>query len=173
MWPYWLIFVLPLAGVSAQNRTSNQRLAWYFLFSVLVLFIGFRYQVGGDWNNYLRHFENVRYLKLSDALALDDPAYYVINWVAADLGLSIEWVNLVCAVIVCIGVHAFCRAQPLPWLALTAAIPYLLVHRTTINDHWEVLCDLRHEKRVTKDFLGLNGRRLVVDLKRAVDLDCL
>ena len=127
MWPYWLIFILPLAGVSAQKRTSNERLAWYFLFSVLVLFIGFRYQVGGDWGNYLRHFENVRYLKLSDALALDDPAYYVLNWVAADLGLSIEWVNLVCAVIVCIGVHAFCRAQPLPWLALIAAIPYLLI----------------------------------------------
>src|SRR5210317_1932049 len=116
MWPYWLIFILPLAGVNAQNRTSNQRLAWFFILSLLVLFIGLRFQVGGDWNNYLGHFEAMRFLKFSDVLSLEDPAYYITNWVVADAGLSIVWVNLLCAIIVCCGVHTFCRNQPLRWL---------------------------------------------------------
>jgi len=97
MWPYWLIFLLPLAGVSAQNRTQNQRLAWFFVLALLALFIGLRYHVGGDWNNYLRHFQSMSYFRFSDVLALDDPAYYVANWIAADAGLSIVWVNLFCA----------------------------------------------------------------------------
>lgn len=127
MWPYWLIFILPLAGVGVQNRTGNQRLAWFFILALLALFIGFRYRVGGDWGNYLSHFEAIRFLKFSDVLSLEDPAYYVANWVVADAGLSIVWVNLLCAIMVCCGVHTFCRNQPLPWLALTVAIPYLLI----------------------------------------------
>jgi hypothetical protein len=127
MWPYWLIFILPLASVNARNRTGNQRSAWFLILALLSLFIGFRYHVGGDWGNYLRHFESMRYIKFSDVLTFEDPAYYITNWVVADAGLSIVWVNLLCAVIVCFGVHSFCRSQPLPWLALTVAIPYLLI----------------------------------------------
>jgi EpsG family len=127
MWPYWLIFLLPLAGVNARHRTGNQRLAWFFLLAILSLFIGLRYQVGGDWGTYLRHFDSIRYFKFADVMSFGDPAYYVINWVLAGAGLSIAWVNLLCAIIVCFGVHTFCRNQPLPWLALTVAIPYLLI----------------------------------------------
>src|SRR6188474_963096 len=94
MWPYWLIFILPLARVNVWHRTGNQRLAWFLLFALLTLFIGLRYQVGGDWNNYLMHFKAMHYLKFSDVLSLEDPAYYVFNWVIADAGLSIAWVNL-------------------------------------------------------------------------------
>ena len=127
MWPYWLIFILPLAGVTAQQRMASQRLAWFALFVLLTVFIGFRYEVGGDWGNYLRHFDGMRYIRFSDALSYGDPAYYAINWIVADAGLSIVWVNLLCAVISCFGMHSFCRSQPLPWLALTVAIPYLLI----------------------------------------------
>jgi len=127
VWPYWLIFLLPLIGVNTRIRSGNQRLAWLLTLSLLALFIGLRYHVGGDWNNYLRDFEAIRYLKFSEVLALEDPAYYVLNWVVADAHLSIVWVNLFCATILCIGVQYFCRNQPLPWLALTVAIPYLLI----------------------------------------------
>ena len=71
MWPYWLIFILPLASVTARNRTGNQRLAWFLLLVLLSLFIGLRYHVGGDWGNYLRHFEAIHYLKFSDVLSLE------------------------------------------------------------------------------------------------------
>lgn len=127
MWPYWLIFLLPLAGMNTRVQTGTQRLAWFAMMFLLVLFIGLRYHVGGDWGNYLRHFDALQYLRFSDVLALEDPAYYVLNWLIAGMGLSIAWVNLLCAIIVCAGVHRFCRSQPLPWLALTVAIPYLLI----------------------------------------------
>lgn len=127
MWLYWLLFVLPLAGVHQQVRTGNQRIAWLFLMTLLTLCIGLRDRVGGDWNNYLRQFETIRYFRFSEVLTLEDPAYYAVNWIIAGADLSILWVNLICAVIFCIGVHRFCRGQPLPWLALTVAIPYLLI----------------------------------------------
>ena len=46
--------------------------------------------------------------------SLDDPAYYLINWIVADEGLSIVWVNLFCAAIVCCGVHAFAGTSHCP-----------------------------------------------------------
>ncbi len=127
MWLYWLLFLLPLAGIHNQVRTGNQKFAWLSLMTLLTLCIGLRYRVGGDWNNYQRQFETILYFRFSDVLTLEDPAYFAVNWIVADANLSILWVNLICAVIFCIGVHRFCRSQPLPWLALTVAIPYLLI----------------------------------------------
>jgi hypothetical protein len=94
---------------------------------LFVFLIGFRYQVGGDWGNYLFHFEVILYYTFDEVLSRSDPGYYVINWLIAKQDGSILWVNLICAVIVMRGVSVFARNQPLPWLALTSAVPYLLI----------------------------------------------
>ncbi|MDQ3039673.1 MAG: EpsG family protein, partial [Pseudomonadota bacterium] len=45
----------------------------------------------------------------------------------AKVGGSIYWVNFVCACVLMWGTIVFCRRQPNPWLALLAAVPYMLV----------------------------------------------
>jgi hypothetical protein len=60
-------------------------------------------------------------------LAYGDPAYYLLNWIIANLGGGIYLVNFVCACILMTGVASFALKQPAPWIALLVAVPYLLI----------------------------------------------
>ena len=123
------MFLLPSIGVysGAQLRGSQQRLGWLVVITIFVFLIGLRYQVGGDWESYLSHFHSMRFYSLADIWSRGDPGYYWLNWIIFELGGSILWVNLVCAVLVMVGVSYFSRHQPLPWLSMTVAVPYLIV----------------------------------------------
>lgn len=121
------MFLVPLTAVSARVDSGLQRVFWWLSLVLLTLVIGFRFEVGGDWGAYLIHFNNILHFSFSEVLTRGDPAYFMINWLVADAGWSIVWVNLVCALMVIIGVNAFCREQPLPWLALLVAMPYLII----------------------------------------------
>jgi EpsG family len=129
MWPYWLMFVVPSIGVlgSLRLETSRQHIAWYGLLGLVMLMIGLRFEVGGDWVNYLDHFYSMRYFSLSEVLSRGDPGYYVVNWIVYRSGGDILWVNLFCGFVVTTGVAVFSRRQPLPWLCLTVAVPYLII----------------------------------------------
>ena len=55
MIPYWVIFILPSFFLFFHFDFNNQikTIAWYFFLLILVLFIGLRYEVGGDWYQYI------------------------------------------------------------------------------------------------------------------------
>ncbi len=101
------------------------------MYGVLVLMIGLRHEVGGDWFNYVEHILNAGNMSLRDLLTANegrgDPAYDVLNWLAAEYDLGPYFVNTVCAALFSWGLLAFCRAQPRPWLALVVAMPYLVI----------------------------------------------
>lgn len=131
MIPYWLLFLLPawlaVSQLRAEKRHSAQWTnAWIAIFVLLTLMVGFRFQVGGDWFTYLHHIDMVTGISLQDALTQGDPAYSLLNWLAAETGLWIYFTNTVCAALFTWGLLVFCRAQPRPWLALVVAIPYLV-----------------------------------------------
>jgi hypothetical protein len=90
------------------------------------LLIGLRYEVGADWSNYEAFFRRAGRADLGEILALDDPAYQLLNWVAQQLDLRIWSVNLVCGAIFSWGLFRFARSQPFPWLVAVVAIPYLV-----------------------------------------------
>ncbi|WP_159431089.1 EpsG family protein [Fontimonas thermophila] len=93
---------------------------------VLVLMIGFRFEVGGDWFNYQAHYFDVLDVPLGEVLERPDPGYYLLTWLSAQWGLGVFLVNTVCGVLFSWGLLAFCQAQPRPWLALAVAVPYLV-----------------------------------------------
>ena len=129
MLPYWLFFLFP-AGVILANRRlapSSQTLAWWLVWLFFSLAIGLRFEVGGDWFTYARHLELRSATSLADVLLGSDPGYYLVNWLVAQAGGSIILVNTVCGMIVMAGVVRFARSQPLPWLALLVAVPYLII----------------------------------------------
>ncbi|MDR7135852.1 hypothetical protein J2X06_003070 [Lysobacter niastensis] len=129
MWPFWLMFLVPAWGVLMPGRLP-QRQAWWIWCGVgafFALMMGLRHEVGGDWFNYVPHFQATARMTFLEALQRSDPGYYALNWLAARLGGSIYTVNLVCAALMMWGTVAFCRRQPNPWLALLAAVPYMLV----------------------------------------------
>ena len=132
---YWILFLIPALGALGtgtrfkRNSAGRARMtpAWAAVSMLLILLIGLRHEVGGDWFNYLRHLEAARGASLGDLLALGDPGYRLLNWVAVQLGGGIYAVNSLGAIIFTIGLRAFCRSMPRPWLALAVAVPYLII----------------------------------------------
>lgn len=97
------------------------------MFVVLVFMIGLRHEVGGDWYNYIGHIQIAAYQTLPETVTSDDPAYGLLNWIASRWEWGAYFVNTVCALLFSWGLIAFCRRQPRAWLAMTVAIPYLVV----------------------------------------------
>lgn len=131
MIPYWLIFLFPVWFAltqlrSVQNQSNRWSGLWHAVFWLLVVMIGLRHEVGGDWGNYIDHIEMVTNMPLQEALSHGDPGYALLNWLAAEIGLGIYFTNTVCALLFTWGLIVFCRAQPRPWLALVVAVPYLV-----------------------------------------------
>lgn len=134
MWAYWLSFAgvswLALSHLRPQVGVLSPGLGgagpWRLVFVVLVLMIGLRHEVGGDWLNYLPKIEEAASLSITEVLQSSEPGYGLLNWLGAQLGLDIYLVNTVCALLFSWGLLVFCRAQPRPWLALAVAVPYLV-----------------------------------------------
>ncbi len=132
MLPYLLLLLLTGWIALTHMRPSllivnpSLGLSWSVLFVVLVLMIGFRHEVGGDWEAYLVYVENVQGESIYTALR-GDPAFELLNWFGANVGGGVYFVNLVCGILFCWGLTSYCRALPRPWLALFVAVSYLVM----------------------------------------------
>ena len=135
MFPYWLLFgvVAWMAIYRIQATYSNASLhnhwplAWVICLWVLTSAIGLRHEVGADWNVYLDIFDMEIGSTLGEYLSTSmDPAYALISWFGGNIWGSIYIVNFFCGLFFSWGLIVFCRAQPLPWLALLVAVPYLI-----------------------------------------------
>ncbi|MBC7618087.1 MAG: EpsG family protein, partial [Candidatus Saccharibacteria bacterium] len=131
MLPYWFLFFFAAWRASTrlqpvQAPTIRWPDWWWVTFAVLVLMIGLRHQVGGDWIDYAEHITEAGYQSMAQAVGTGDPAYGFLNWLAARTDLGPYFVNTVCAVLFAWGLVVFCRTQPRPWLALVVAMPYLV-----------------------------------------------
>lgn len=127
---YWLMFAATLFGVLAPRklRASQSSLVFALTCFGFALLMGFRHEVGGDWDNYLRQFPWVADKTFVGAVREGkDPAYHALNWIVLRLGGDIYVLNLLCAVPLAWGAAALARRQPMPWLALLAATPYLII----------------------------------------------
>jgi hypothetical protein len=129
MFAYWLMFSIPAFAVLSPWRgtKSLQLTAWAVVGVLFTLIIGFRYQVGGDWFTYIEHYQRVEGAPLIRVLDEKDIGYGFLNWLVGVVGGEVYLVNLICGAIVMSGVVAFSIRQPLPWLALLIAVPYMLI----------------------------------------------
>lgn len=100
-------------------------LAAFGLFYTLVS--AFRSEVGGDWFSYLYMFGTVRLGGLSEAFTATDPAFGLLLYISNGLGTGIYLVNGVCSAILFYGVARAALQTREPWLAVTVAVPYLLI----------------------------------------------
>lgn len=125
--PYFSIYILMMFFVISYKENTKKLAPWIFTGILFTLFIGLREHVGGDWNNYLGHFNSIHYYSFDQILRRSDPGYYGINWLFYDWGYEIYAVNMVCGAIFTVGLIVLSRQQPNPWLAFIVAIPYLIV----------------------------------------------
>jgi hypothetical protein len=131
---YWLIFILPAWRSATEkcvllNQDATHRewtFFWRAMFVFLSLVIGLRHEVGGDWINYVNHLQNAALTTLQEAMTESEPIYGLLNWLGAHGWGDVYFVNMVCALLFCWGLLAFCQMQPRPYLALMVAVPYLV-----------------------------------------------
>lgn len=91
------------------------------------MMIGFRFQVGMDWNNYIFLYEWKKSFPLAHLLFDREPGYGALMWVSAKLGLGIIFINAFSGFVFCWGLVAVARRCREPWLALVIATPLLAV----------------------------------------------
>lgn len=129
MLPYWLLFSVFAAGAFQLRERRDHAITPLFLLAALIILImvGLRYEVGGDWYPYLEILDALRFYDLGETLTLIDPGYGFLNWAANQLGWDIWAVNLGCALIFTWGLVHFALRQPNRWLACLVAIPYLVI----------------------------------------------
>lgn len=111
-----------------QNADQIFSLAFWLYAFVLLMVVGFRHEVGGDWFNYIKPLvfalDQTWY---EGMISGGDPAYGLLTWIAANFGGGLYLVNLACAFVFVAGLLVFARNSPLPWLTMCVALPYLVI----------------------------------------------
>lgn len=127
---YWLMFLTPFAAMLLSKnfgRIPNQA-SWYGFGLFLVLAIGLRDKVGGDWINYKNNLAIILALPISELFSTkQEPLYAIFSYLSAHLGMDVYGVNLVCGLLFTIGLLELCKQQPSPWLGVLVSIPYLVI----------------------------------------------
>jgi hypothetical protein len=136
MWPYWLLFLVPaflavsrlkpMLSMGLSERRNRWPKVWRITFVSLVLMIGLRHEVGGDWINYIEMLDSYADTSAAGKFGFQDPAFIFFNKLATWSGSGVYLLNLLSAIFFSWGLVVFCRAQPRPWLGLVVAVPYLI-----------------------------------------------
>ena len=90
------------------------------------LFIGLRYEVGCDWDQYIEIFNNFRDGFLRDQSNLE-PSFIILNNIFSQFTYGIYLINIFSAVIFSYCIIKFCQRLPRPWLGLCVSYPYLIM----------------------------------------------
>jgi hypothetical protein len=128
----YLIFfgIYALLGFAASSRSRWERLtptAFIMASLPMILFIGFRFEVGADWPVYEYLFGRVVRDDYWSSLSRGDYGFYSLMWLYKQWGWGLLAVNVTCALLFVVGLVAFARRQSNPWLAIAVAIPYLVI----------------------------------------------
>lgn len=127
---YWFLFACIAAGALfniRQDDPSRPGVLFAAAIGLILVMVGLRYEVGGDWTTYQRLFQYTQLVGIERAIDTTDPGYQLFNWLVAQAGGTVVGVNMACAAIFCWGLQRFARSQPNPWMAVLVAVPYLVV----------------------------------------------
>jgi len=132
---YWLLLLLPWLAAICEPRVADASLAerswglsFQLYFVLLLMLLGWRHEVGGDWGTYLPTIDAALQQTFAEALVQKgDTAYNALTWLSAHSGAGIYGVNIVCALVFASGLMVFCQNSPRPWLSLAVAVPYLVI----------------------------------------------
>lgn len=119
-----------MLAVPSSLALTGARRAGVLLLMVGLLYwlmIGFRFQVGADWNNYIFIYEWKRTFPLQHLLIDREPGYGMLMWATSKMGWTILFINAVSALVFCFGLVSVARRCREPWIAIVVATPLLAV----------------------------------------------
>jgi len=132
---YFLIFLYPILAYFflSKNVFYLDTVAYIFFALILIIVIGLRYEVGGDWEVYesinllYRSVEGLPFFDLFQSKYLSQEFGYIfLNWIGFNLGYGITTTNTLVAIIFVLGLFKFANYTQNRWLALVISIPYMV-----------------------------------------------
>lgn len=124
MWIYLIFLLVPLIaawGPAQRKPRLTPMLVAYFI--ALLIFVGFRNEIGPDWSGYLNIFEVAR---TNPDTLMREPLFMELNILSDRFGFGIYGVSFVSALLFLAGLFAYAKQTAQPWLALAAVLPYLV-----------------------------------------------
>jgi len=126
---YWIPFLI-LATLSIfEQSKSNKSIVLIFICFFLILIIGFRHEVGCDWEPYIRYIHLLAKMNLAEVLAYspqDDLGHKLTNWLFSRFSYDIYAVNSIYGLIFIFGLYKFAKNENSPYLVFAIAATYLL-----------------------------------------------
>ena len=128
---YWSLFLLPVMFtlISIKVDRNIKNLLWY-CYGVLIFFlVCYRYEVGGDWSNYLTNYKHYFSKPISVVFKGGSRDYgsEAIQWLSLNYLGSSLLSNLICGTIFIFGLLRLCKSTTMPILANVISIPYLVI----------------------------------------------
>jgi len=111
----------------SKKNYSYEVLIWNFYIIFLIIFVGLRHEVGGDWKIYIDFFEESKFFDLEHISLNTDIVYIYINKIANLLGVGIYGVNLFSAIIFFLAINSFLKNTKNKWLGLLICFPIVIV----------------------------------------------
>lgn len=126
------MFALPAlsalaSGVRNENERKQPHIAYALLLLAFVVIIGFRFEVGGDWFAYEEIVNFISVETFAYSMTTGDMGFSFVAWVSTRLGFGSTGPTFVCGAVLVFGLWRFGQTLTQPWLALTAAVPYLII----------------------------------------------
>jgi len=124
------MILFPLvAALHPLKASYDLRKLTILLFGIsLVILIGLRHEVGGDWDRYIEIYDFHKGVSLNfENFISGDYGYEAIHWFSLNYLNGVYSTNLICAIFFVSGLIRLSSRMPLPWVALLVSINFLVI----------------------------------------------
>lgn len=140
---YLLIFFIPFLMTNVNKSSLELKSILYFFFYLyLVFFVGLRFEMGLDWQNYIKEFNDRNYIFESqfknyflnflsfkfESLRNLEPFYLATLFLSNYFTGNIIFFNFINALISIGGVFYFCSKQKDKWFAISISTVFILLY---------------------------------------------
>ena len=108
---YWIVFSIPaiFSLVRIDSYKNLSKFLWSIFTILLIVFLGFRFEVGGDWGVYrLNFFETAKKFDFYDYDIRSDYLFELLSWIIHFFGFNFITLNLICSAIFIYAIASFC-----------------------------------------------------------------
>lgn len=128
MFFYYSIWALLCCFSLFFSKKAELKLIFIFFVIFLIIFTGMRYEISGDWYNYIQIYNLFSGVDLITALKITDPAYGLLNYVSQQFGVpDTILVYTICSILFYSFFIVFSKRIENYWIPLLVAFPYLIL----------------------------------------------
>ena len=128
MLPYHIsfIFIFLMSLIIDKIPNGLKQFIYSFIFLFLLIYVGFRYEVGGDWFSYLNYIQDLTINPSKFFNFRSDWGFTLLLYIFFDFSNPIYIVNFICAFIFVSSIFLFAFQQNKPCIVIFVALPYII-----------------------------------------------